>query len=81
MEKNESDKDMELIRGCDNCHDQFEFKNVKKRFSSVGQEQLRQIWISTDVEFYCTPCYFLKLIGHLKDTKPKRGVRKEDLST
>jgi len=66
-------KGMGLLRRCNNCGEEFNFKNVKDKFPPEGREQLKNIWNNKDIPFYCTSCYFLKLLGHLKTTKHPGG--------
>ncbi len=63
------DEKMELYRSCNNCNEQYDFYTIKDRFPVAGQEQLKTYWQNQNVEFYCSACYFHKLIKQLNDKK------------
>ncbi len=81
LKNKKGEKEVEMIRCCDNCDEQFDFNSVKNRFPPKGQEQLKKIWFNPEVHFYCTSCYFLKLIRHLRQNKLEGGDKKESLES
>ncbi|MHA1150758.1 MAG: hypothetical protein ACTSR8_21260 [Promethearchaeota archaeon] len=55
-----------LIRKCPKCGKESEYSKVRKMISESQQDEFRNIWINSDIDFYCSTCYFLKLIKILR---------------
>ena len=79
IDTDQVDNMMGQIRHCAICDAQFNFNDVIKRFPPSGQKQLREFWFNKRMKFYCTSCYFLKLIQYLKKIKHQIGEGKEEL--
>ena len=58
-------------RQCCNCKKTYQFVEIKKKYPKLCHSELNKIWNNPDIEFYCSFCYFLKLIGYLNKKKSK----------
>ena len=56
----------EESKHCYNCNKQFHYRNVKKQYPESFHNRLKELWHNTEIKFYCSSCYFLKLIRSLK---------------
>lgn len=58
--------DSESSKHCGNCNKQFYYGNVKEQYPESFHDHLKEFWQNNEITFYCSTCYFLKLIKHLR---------------
>ena len=63
------DEKFELIRSCGYCNKEFHFQEVKEKYPVLYHEILKKTWQKPEIKFYCSYCYLLKLIRHVKKEK------------
>ena len=59
----------EASKHCGNCNKQFQYGNVKERYPESFHNRLKELWHNKEIKFYCSSCYFLKLIRQVKKAR------------
>ena len=60
---------LDMIRHCDNCQKEFHFSEVLKLYPISCHDLLKESWQRKEVEFYCSCCYFLKVLRFIKNKR------------
>ena len=63
---------LDMIRHCDNCQKEFHFSEVQKLYPISCHDLLKESWQRKEVEFYCSYCYFLKIIRFIRIKKDEK---------
>ena len=50
---------------CSNCKKLFYLSNVKNKVPKYCHEEFFKLWEKSDLEFYCSYCYLLKLLKEI----------------
>ncbi len=53
-------------RQCGNCKREYHFYDIKKNYPEFFHNELKKIWQNPEIEFFCSYCYLIKIIGFLK---------------
>jgi len=76
-----NNRNIETHRQCGNCKKTYQFYDIKKNFPEFCHKELKQIWQSPEIEFYCSYCYLIKLIRNVKDFKFKNRNNELDIKS
>ena len=56
-------------RYCGNCNKEYIFENVIGEYPELFQGPITTLWKKSEINFYCSSCYLLKMIKSIKENK------------
>ncbi|MGQ4874373.1 MAG: hypothetical protein ACP6IY_09915 [Promethearchaeia archaeon] len=72
MSINKNQKELYSSKICKKCGKEFSFSDVANMYDNFQYDTLKKLWTNVDIDFYCSCCYFLKLIKILKSRLNKK---------
>jgi len=55
-----------LKRYCGMCKKEYSYEEVMKGYPDLIQDSITDLWKNSDINFYCSYCYLLKLVRSIK---------------